>query len=162
MKKTVLLLTLCVFTGCASFQSTGQKISVWWAKPETKLKVEKAEQIAFALAINIGLATLQQYGNTGKVNVQSAAIVAGANTLYQQASALRQLQGTVQAIDPVAIAQVLEQNGSASDTARQVALVIANSGNALVQSGIAASRASELQASEFDRAAGIIMQGATP
>lgn len=159
MKNPLLILTLVAFTGCSTMQSTGNKFSAWWNLPATKAKVQKVEEIAFSLAINIGLAVVQQYGETGKVNLNSAAIAAGANTLYQQASALRQIQGTAQVIDPNAIAAVLESNGTASDMARQIALIIAQNGSILVTSGVNPDVASERQASEFDRAAAVIMLG---
>lgn len=160
MKNPLLAIAIAAslsLTSCAQFQSAGRSVASWWGKPETQVVVHKVQTAVFDFAFQLAINTARQYGETGKVDFQTAAITAGANTLYSQASAIRQIQGTSQVVDPVAIARILEANGTASDTARQIALVVASGASQLVKQGVNPDRASEIQANEFDQAAAFIL-----
>lgn len=150
---------LCAFllASCAHFRTAGDHVKVWWEKPSTQLAIQTAQSLAFQLAYNLALAAAGQYGATGKVDFQGAAITAGANTLYQQASALRQIQGTQVVVDPIAMAKVLEANGTTGETARAIASILASNARMLVERGVDPDKASEIQANEFDQAAAFIL-----
>ncbi len=167
MKKTTLI-TMAVIgltmSGCNSLQpdgtlkptefgKIGTSIKTYWNKPTTQAKVEQIKEVLFALGVNTVASVASSYGNTGSVNWYTVGAQAGISTLYGQAAALRQIQGTNQVIDPVAIAQVLQTNGTTQAMAQQVALQVAANLNALVSNGLTPNQASESAASQFDAAA---------
>lgn len=145
-----LLSASLLLSGCAS---VGSKVSAWWNAPATQNNVHLAEQVAFNFAVNVGLSALQSYANGGKVDLQSAALAGGINTLYSQASSLRQLQGTDLVLDPVATAQVLQNGGGSKVISEAMAAQIIDNARALVNKGVPADRASEINAAGLDAAA---------
>lgn len=151
--KTLSICALLALTSCASFNT-------WWQKPETQEAVEKSSRVALSIAFQTASLVAQQYLSGQKVqggDVLNAALSAGASTLFTQASALRQVQGTADAVDPVAIAQALQENGTPKALANKNAGLIAANAVALIAAGLTADKANELQASAFDKAAEIYL-----
>ncbi len=162
MKNTLLkLLTLALaallISGCAGYQpktSLGKNVVAWWAKPSTQDGVEYLTGLATNFAINAGLAALQQYAGGGPVNYHQIAVQGGISTLYQQASNIRQLQGTHQILDPVATARLLEQGGTPEQISRKLAAdLVANTKALMDAANLPPDQAAEINAAALDRAA---------
>jgi len=152
MKKLILILT--VLLTCASCTAP-QKVAVnqWWNAPATQNAVAKIEQVCTQFAINAGLAALQTYAGGGKVDLQEIATVGGINTLYQQATYLRQIQGTAQVLDPVKTAQILEQGGTSKEISQKLAQELFDNATVLIRAGITPDAAVEINAAALDKAA---------
>lgn len=156
MKKLILIISTAALCSCSTFQQAGSRIKEIWERPSTQEVVVSIREVALSFAFNLGMAAVQQYADTGKVNLSGTALTAGANTLWQQASALRQIQGTRVVVDPIAVSSVLQSNGTSEEMARAIAAVIAYNARDLLKAGVDPDQASEIQASEFDRAAAMI------
>lgn len=134
----------------------GRDAAAWWGQPGTQQCLAVAEQAAMQFAVHAGLAALQSYAGGGKINLREIAVQGGISTLYQQASNIRQLQGTSQVLDPVATAQLLQQGGTPEEISRQLAQQLFDNATALIVSGASPNQAAEVNAAALDRAAGIV------
>lgn len=134
----------------------GKSIIAWWGSPSTQLGLQYVEQAATQFAINAGLAALQQWAGGGKINYQQIAVQGGISTLYQQASNIRQLQGTALVLDPVATAQLLEQGGTPEEISRKLAMELFDNATALIVAGATPNQAAEVNAAALDKAAAIV------
>ena len=99
---------------------------------------------------------MQQYAGGGKIDYQKIAVSGGIATLYQQASNIRQLQGTNQVLDPEATARLLEQGGTSEEIARKLALQLFENASALIKAGASPNQAAEVNAAGLDKAALIV------
>ncbi|CAN5353498.1 hypothetical protein BH09VER1_BH09VER1_28560 [soil metagenome] len=170
MKTTLSLLMLVLVVlqpGCATYQPKtqfGKKVAAWWNDPGTQEKVQIAGDAAGQFLFNAGLGAatvLLNGGNLDKGALTKVAISSGALTLYQTASSLRQLQGTTQVLDPIATATVLQQTGTPSDAAKQIALQVIAQIQQNMAKGQSADQAAESVAQNFDTPASIAALGAT-
>jgi hypothetical protein len=150
---------LCLSLSACGYQPRtqfGRNVAAWWGQPGTQQGVAVAEQAAMQFAVNAGLAALQAYAGGGKINLQQIAVQGGISTLYQQASNIRQLQGTAQVLDPVATAQLLQQGGTPEEISRKLAQQLFDNATALIVAGASPNQAAEVNASGLDQAAVIV------
>ena len=157
-----LLAIILVLTLAACQTPLGKSAASWWNKPATQQGIAYAEQAATQFAVNAALAALQQYAGGGKLNYQQIAVQGGISTLYQQASNIRQLQGTTQVLDPVATAQLLQAGGTPEEISRKLAGELAANAQALVQAGLSPNQAAEVNAAALDKAAVVVKTITTP
>ena len=125
----------------------------WWSSPGTQNAIAKIEQVCTQFAINAGLAALQTYAGGGKVDLQEIATVGGINTLYEQATYLRQIQGTSQVMDPIRTAQILEQGGTSKEISQKLAQELFDNATVLIRAGLTPDAAVEVNAAALDKAA---------
>lgn len=158
----VTLITLTAFTGCqtpigkacsAETAAIGRTLTKWWKSPGTQQGLSYAMQAAQQFAMQLALASVQQYASTGKVDLKTAAQTGGIAVLYQQASNIRQLQGTSMVLDPVATANLLAQGGAPKDVSQKLAQQLFDNATALIKVGATPNQAAEVQAAGIDAAA---------
>ena len=154
--KTILTLIISISFLTACQTPFGKATKAWWEKPSTQAGVGYAVQSGTQFAVNAGLAALQQYAGGGKIDYQKIAVSGGIATLYQQASNIRQLQGTNQVLDPEATARLLEQGGTSEEIARKLALQLFENASALIKAGASPNQAAEVNAAGLDKAALIV------
>lgn len=150
------MIVALVMCGCAS--PVGVRVASWWNAPATRAGVAYAEQAAMQFAVNAGLAALQQWAGGGKIDYRRIAVTGGISTLYQQASNIRQLQGTAQVLDPVATARLLEQGGTPEEVSRRLAQELFDNATVLIKSGLSPNAAAEVNAAGLDRAAAVVAE----
>lgn len=155
-KLAALILSVAIFTGCATIKNTGNSIGEWWKKPTTKEAVMKAQQIAFNFAIGFGIAAVQQYALGQPFDYRTVLMTQGAATLWQQASNIRQIQGTAQVLNPEATATLLQQGGTNKEIANKLALQLLENAKKLVDAGFTPDQAAEVNAAGLDAAALIV------
>lgn len=157
-----LAIMLCLVIGCGYQPKTdyGKAVAAWWGKESTQKVVMTAQQAATQFAVNASLAALQAWAGGGKLDVGTIATQAGINTLWQQASNLRQLQGTHQVLDPEATARLLQQGGTPEEISRALAQQLFENASALIEIGISPDAASEINAAGIDSAALLLTQKA--
>jgi hypothetical protein len=153
-------LMLCLVIGCGYQPKTdyGKAVAAWWGKDSTQKVVMTAQQAATQFAGNAALATLQAWAGGGKMDVGAIATQAGINTLWMQASNIRQLQGTTQVLDPIATARLLQQGGTPEELARSLAQQLFDNASALIQLGIPPDQAVEINAAGIDAKALLLTQ----
>lgn len=144
-------------TSCATWQpktTFGRNVQAWWQAPATQEGVAFVTKTATQFVINSALAALQQYASgSKKIDYKEIAVQGGIATLYTQAGSIRTLQGTSQVIDPVAIAQVLEQGGTPDEISRNLAGSLFDSATAMIRAGLSPDEAAEVNAAALDQAA---------
>ena len=157
MKRLVAIgLSLLVFTGCATIHRTGDSLQSWLNRPATQEAIMRAQQIAFSFAINAGLQALRSYAVDESIDYREVMIQSGAATLYQQASNIRQLQGTAQVLDPAATARLLAEGGTNKAISQALALQLFNNASNLIAAGLTPNDASEINAAGLDAAAQLL------
>ena len=158
MKKLLAIsLSLLVFAGCATIHRTGDSLQSWLNRPATQEALIRAQQVAFSFAMNAGLQALRSYAVGESIDYREVMIQSGAATLYQQASNIRQLQGTAQVLDPEATAALLARGGMRNDEiSRAFAQQLFENASALVQAGLTPNDASEINAAGLDAAAQLL------
>lgn len=157
MKTIVTLIISIVFlTSCQT--PFGKATKAWWERPATQAGVNYAVQAGTQFAVNAGLAALQAYAGGGKMDYKQIAMQGGISTLYQQASNIRQLQGTALVLDPVATAMLLEQGGTTEEISRGLALQLFENATALIKAGADPNQAAEVNAAGLDRAAVVLAE----
>jgi len=157
-KLLVVVIAILSFAGCGYQPKTkvGKDMAAWWGAPSTQRTLDYVQTAATQFAINAGLAALQQWAGGGKIDYQKIAVQGGISTLYQQASNIRQLQGTAQVLDPNATAKLLEQGGTPEHISRKLAEQLFNNATALIIAGATANEAAEVNASGLDAAAALL------
>jgi hypothetical protein len=156
MKKLQPLAFILCFCLVACATPFGKSVSAWWSAPATQTGIAYAEQAATQFAVNAALAALQQYAGGGKMNLQQIAVTGGISTLYQQASNIRQLQGTAQVLDPVATARLLEQGGTPKEISQKLADDLFRNATKMILAGATPNAAAEVNAAALDKAAAIV------
>lgn len=158
LKMMVVMALVVSLAGCGYQPRTkfGRDVAAWWGSPGTQAGVAKAEQAAMQFAVNAGLAALQAYAGGGRVDLKEIAVSGGVATLYQQASNIRQLQGTAQVLDPVATARLLEQGGTPEEISRKLAQQLFDNATALIVAGASPNQAAEVNAAGLDMAAAVV------
>ena len=158
MKKTgYVVAAVLVFTGCSTLEKAGTSIGNWWGKPETQEAVMRAQQVAFSFAMNAGLKALRAYAAGESIDYREVIIQSGAATLYQQASNIRQLQGTARVLDPEATAALLEQGGTNEEISQALSIQLFNNAANLIEAGLTPNQAAEVNAAGLDAAAQILV-----
>ena len=158
-RNAIVTIILCFsLIGCGYQPKTqfGKSVAAWWGAPATQNGVAMAEQAAMQFAVNAGLAALQQYAGGGKIDYKQIAVQGGISTLYQQASNIRQLQGTSMVLDPVATARLLEAGSTPEEISRKLAQELFNNASALIVSGATPNQAAEVNAAGLDKAAVLV------
>lgn len=150
------ILSLAILSGCAAIQNAGVSVCDWWKRPTTQEVVIRAQQIALNFAISAGLAALQQYATGQPFDYRTVAIAGGAATLWQQASNIRQLQGTSQVLDPIATAKLLEKGGTNKEISEKLAAQLFDNASKLIEVGMTPDKAAEVNAAGLDAAAVIL------
>ena len=157
MKRLVAIsLSLLVFAGCATIHRTGDSLQAWLNRPATREAIIRAQQVAFSFAMNAGLQALRSYAVGESIDYREVIIQSGAATLYQQASNIRQLQGTAQVLDPQATAALLAQGGTNKEISQALALELFNNAANLIAAGLTPNDASEINAAGLDAAAQLL------
>ena len=157
MKRLVAIsLSLLVFAGCATIHRTGDSLQAWLNRPATREAIIRAQQVAFSFAMNAGLQALRSYAVGESIDYREVIIQSGAATLYQQASNIRQLQGTAQVLDPQATAALLAQGGTNKEISQALALELFNNAANLIAAGLNPNDASEINAAGLDAAAQLL------
>jgi hypothetical protein len=151
MRMMIVVGMVVAMAGCAS--PMGKRMSAWWNAPATQNGIHYAVQAGTQFAVQAGLAALQQYAGGGRIDYQKIAVTGGINTLYMQASNIRQLQGTSMVLDPVATARLLEQGGTPEDISRRLAQELFDNATVLIKSGLSPNAAAEVNAAGLDAAA---------
>lgn len=147
-----LLLTLAIFSGCSALQQ--EKVSQWWNSPGTQAGKATVERLAISFAQNVALSFLQQWAGGGPIDPARLAISGGAGMLYTQANYIRDLQGTNQVLNPVAMANALEAGGTTKEISQKLAQQLYdNAVAAMHQANLSPDKASELNAAGLDAAA---------
>lgn len=158
MKKYLFTIAIvATLSGCATLEKTGQSIGNWWNRPATQEAVIKAQQIAFSFAMNAGLQALRTYATGESIDYREVIIQSGAATLYQQASNIRQLQGTAQVLDPNATAALLAAGGTNKEISQALAQQLFNNASALISAGLTPNQAAEVNAAGLDAAAQLLV-----
>lgn len=158
MKKHIIILAIIAsFTGCATLEKTGTSIGNWWNRPATQEAVTRAQQVAFSFAMNAGLQALRSYATGQSIDYREVIIQSGAARLYQQASNIRQLQGTSQVLDPQATAALLAQGGTNDEISRALANQLFNNASVLIAAGLTPNQAAEVNAAGLDAAAQLLV-----
>lgn len=159
---SIILLSCLVILNVVACQTPfGKATRAWWESPATQSGLHYATQAATQFAVNAGLAALQQYAGGGKLDYQKIAMQGGISTLYQQASNIRQLQGTAQVLDPVATARLLEQGGTSEEISRKLARQLFENASALILAGADPNQAAEVNAAALDAAAAKVAAAAS-
>jgi len=150
----------------------GRSAKAWWNAPATQAGAQYAAGVATQYLMNAGLAAAQSYAGTGKMDSKQIFTQAGVSTLYQQASNIRQLQGTSDVLNPVATAALLDagavalttisEGGTSEEVSRKLAAQIFETATALIKQGYSPNQAAEITAAALDAAAVKLATDPTP
>lgn len=161
MKNLLLIPIICLsLAGCQTLKNAGSRIKDYWQRPATQEAFNRVVQVGFQFATNAALQALSQYARGADFKdgetYSKIGYSAGALTLYQQASSIRQLQGTAQVLDPEATARLLEAGGTPKEISRKFADQLFQNATRLIQAGLSPDAAAEVNAAAIDQAALIV------
>lgn len=151
----IAVVLVVLLAGCGYKPQTGwgKDLVAWWGADGTQAAIGYAKQAASQFAVNAALAALQQWAGGGSMDYGKIAMQGGINTLWQQASNIRQLQGTNQVLDPAATARLLEVGGTPEYISRRLADQLFENATELIRRGVDPNTAAEVNAAGIDSAA---------
>ena len=137
-----LFAAVTLMVGCAT-------LSRWQANATVQKAETEALRVVERVALDCGLAAIEQYASTGGVNARAV----GAAALNGAAAELRSLEATTASANPAAVENAIRTGAGVNAVAHSVAPVVATAVVSAIQEGVNPDAAVEKSATALDAAA---------